>query len=81
MKSKSFTLDYKSVWFVLHFTGEKLTALEEHDWREGGYLPGKHDDWSDEFIKVHVQRIHVENSKQRAEAFLEQCRKTIRESA
>jgi len=53
------------IWFILHFDDQGvMTALEEHDWREGGHINknvGK--SWEQTFVEEAVNRCSGEEYK------------------
>lgn len=68
------------IWFVLHYDQDgRIEALEEHDWREGGYLPGpRTTDWAEYFIKAVQNRMFNDpngTAEKEARAFLESAEK------
>lgn len=60
------------IWFVLHYDLDgNFTGLEEHDWREGGYI-----------IKppeLSIEEFFIRNVGQRAHG--EEYQKTVEEAA
>jgi hypothetical protein len=73
--TKTFNLGVH-LWFIIHYEGDKVYGIEQHDWREGGSLPQPVDrDWTeDDFVKIVLGRFHTtdnpdaETAKKEADA-------------
>lgn len=69
-----------SIWFVVTMnTKGEVTALEEHDWREGGLVkdtatPAEREAY---FLEEAPRRWSDEDARADAEAFIEQLRKDV----
>lgn len=70
--------DMGGIWFKLHFENGRLAALEEHDWREGGYVEKRGDEtWGDFTIRCVRSRATGKACKDRVESDI---RKIIKEN-
>lgn len=66
-----------NIWFVLHFKDGVLDALEEHDWREGGFITKPSNlTWEDFAVKRVRNRVTGDDYKARAEQDIRQLIKT-----
>jgi hypothetical protein len=71
--------DMGGIWFRLHFEDGQLAALEEHDWREGGYVEKREDEtWEDFTIRRARNRVIGEDYKTKVETDI---RKIIKDNS